>query len=130
MIVSGTHPPITIDLGNDAPGMTLQYRDVKDGYVVWRDCQVDGEAVKSPVDIDALPPGNYRLRAKVLGLIIDEPRNAGTDLAASQAWLKELEDLAAQGFDVEYYLARAKELVRQAEDTPQLHAGRESGHHV
>ena len=120
MIVSGTHPPITIDLGNDAPGMTLQYRDVKDGYVVWRDCQVDGEAVKSPVDIDALPPGNYRLRAEVLGLIIDEPWNAGTDLAASRAYLAELKALDRKGFDVEHYLERAKDLVAQAEQTPQL----------
>jgi hypothetical protein len=58
--------------------------------------------------------------AEVLGLIIDEPRNAGEDLAASQAWLKEVEEMDRQGFDVEYYLLRARELVHQAEDTPQL----------
>jgi hypothetical protein len=58
--------------------------------------------------------------AEVLDLIIDEPWNAGTDLAASQAWLKEIEDLAVQGFDVEYYLRRAQELVDQAEGEPQL----------
>jgi hypothetical protein len=38
--------------------MTLQYRD----RLIWRDYQVDGETVKSPVDMDALPPGVYRLR--------------------------------------------------------------------
>ena len=59
MIVSGTYP--SIDLGKDEPGMTLQYRDVECGYIVWRDYQVDGETVKSPVDIDALPAGVYRL---------------------------------------------------------------------
>ena len=58
--------------------------------------------------------------AEVLGLIIDEPRNAGTDLAASRAYLAELKALAAQGFEVDYYLARAKDLVVQAEQTPQL----------
>jgi hypothetical protein len=58
--------------------------------------------------------------AEVLDLIIDEPWNAGTDLAASQAWLKEIEDLAVQGFDVEYYLRRAQELVDQAKGEPQL----------
>ena len=61
MIVSGTYPPISIDLGKDEPGMTLQFRDVKRGQIVWRDYTVDGEAVKSPVDIDALPAGVYRL---------------------------------------------------------------------
>jgi hypothetical protein len=58
--------------------------------------------------------------AEILGLIIDEPWNAGEDLAASQAWLKEVEELDRQGFDVEYYLARARSLVAQAEDAPQL----------
>jgi hypothetical protein len=39
--------------------MTLQYRER--GYIVWLDYQKDGEVVKSPVDIDALPFGVYRL---------------------------------------------------------------------
>jgi hypothetical protein len=60
MITAGTYPPINIDLGNDEPGMTLQYRDFERRHIVWRDYQVDGEVVKSPVDIDALP-GVYRL---------------------------------------------------------------------
>ena len=65
--------------------------------------------------------------AEVLGLIIDEPWNAGTDLAASQAWLKEVEKMAGQGFDVEYYLLRAQELVHQAEEAPQLLPASTSG---
>ena len=61
MIVTGTSPPISINLGKDKPGMTLQYRDVECGCVVWRDYEVNGKVVKSPVDIDALPFGVYRL---------------------------------------------------------------------
>ena len=61
MIVSGTYPPIYIDLGKDEPGMILQYSDVEKGCVVWRDYMVNGETVKSPVDIETLPPGKYRL---------------------------------------------------------------------
>ena len=61
MIVAGTSPPINIDLGRNEPGMTLQ-REYRDGrHLVWRDYQTDGELIKSPVDIDALPPGRYRL---------------------------------------------------------------------
>lgn len=41
--------------------MILQYRDVKGGYIIWRDYLVDGEVVKSPVDIDELPYGRYQL---------------------------------------------------------------------
>ena len=61
MIIAGTSPPIHIDLGKDEPGMTLQYRDIERGSVVWKDYLVDGEVVKSPVDINALPAGRYRL---------------------------------------------------------------------
>jgi len=57
MIVSGTYPPISIDLGRNEPGMTLQYRNLERDRIVWRDYTVDGEAVKSPVDIDTLPSG-------------------------------------------------------------------------
>jgi hypothetical protein len=41
--------------------MTLQYRDVEAGYIVWRDYLKDGKPVTPPVDIEALPPGKYRL---------------------------------------------------------------------
>ena len=57
MIAEGTHPPVQIDFGNDEPGMTLQ-RQERDG---WVDVIVEGKVVKSPVDIDALPWGRYRL---------------------------------------------------------------------
>ena len=61
MITAGSYPPISIDFGDDEPGMTLQYRDVKNGQIVWRDYTLDGEAVKSRVEVDALPPVVYRL---------------------------------------------------------------------
>ena len=61
MITAGSYPPISIDLGKDEPGMTPQFRNVKRDRIVWRDYTVDGEVVKSPVDIDALPFGVYRL---------------------------------------------------------------------
>jgi hypothetical protein len=56
MIVEGTHPPVQIDLGNDEAGMTLQRLDSN-----WVDYKVEGKVVKSPVDIDVLPSGRYRL---------------------------------------------------------------------
>lgn len=61
MIVAGTSPLLDIDLGRNEPGMTLQYRDVERGYIVWHDYKVDGKVVKSPVDIDVLPAGKYQL---------------------------------------------------------------------
>ena len=45
MITAGTCPPI--DLGKDEPGMTLQFRNIECGYIVWRDYTVDGEAVNT-----------------------------------------------------------------------------------
>ena len=51
-------PGAAFDLGKDKSGMTLQHRE-RD--YVWRDYQVDGEVVKSPVDIATLPAGIYRL---------------------------------------------------------------------
>jgi hypothetical protein len=61
MITKSTSPLLHFDSGNDEPGMTLQ-REYRNGrYLVWRDYEVDGGTVKSPVDIDALPAGRYRL---------------------------------------------------------------------
>jgi hypothetical protein len=57
LIVAGTSPPINIDLGSNRPGMTLQRREGR----MWVDYKVDGKVVKSPVDIDKLPSGVYRL---------------------------------------------------------------------
>ena len=57
MITASTSPFLHFDSGNDEPGMTLQRRDGKD----WVDYKVDGKVVKSPVDIDALFPGVFRL---------------------------------------------------------------------
>ena len=61
MITAGSYPPVSIDFGKDEPGMTLQFRNVERGYIVWRDYTVDGVIVKSPVDLDKLPFGVYRL---------------------------------------------------------------------
>ena len=61
MITAGTYPPISIDIGKDEPAMILQYRDVERGKIVWHDYKVDGDIVKSPIDIDVLPHGFYRL---------------------------------------------------------------------
>jgi hypothetical protein len=61
MITTSTSPFLHIDWGEDEPGMTLQ-REYREGrYLAWRDYKVDGKVVKSPVDIDSLPAGRYRL---------------------------------------------------------------------
>jgi hypothetical protein len=52
MITTSTSPFLYIDWGEDEPGMILQRRDGD-----W----VDGKVVKSPVDVDSLPAGRYRL---------------------------------------------------------------------
>ena len=41
--------------------MTLQREYREDGYLVWRDYKVDRKVIKSPVDIEVLPTGRYRL---------------------------------------------------------------------
>jgi len=61
MIATGTYPPIQIDFGKDEPDMILQREYLEGDYRVWRDFLMDGETVKSPVDIDKLLPGVYRL---------------------------------------------------------------------
>ena len=58
MILAGTSPLLYIDLGNNKPGMTLQRRE---SGQEWKDYRKDGKKVKSPVDIDTLPAGRYRL---------------------------------------------------------------------
>ena len=58
MIVSGTSPLLYIDLGSNKAGIVLQRRESSQD---WKDYLKDGEVVKSPVDIDALPAGHYRL---------------------------------------------------------------------
>ena len=42
-------------------GMTLQREYLEGGRLIWRDIEKDGQVMKSPVDIDALPAGKYRL---------------------------------------------------------------------
>ena len=62
MITAGTYPPISIDLDKEESGMTLQRLYQEDGKLIWRDVVINGQVVKSPVDIDALPFGVYRLK--------------------------------------------------------------------
>ena len=57
MIYSAGDLGVEIDLGPDTPGMILQCRE-PDG---WQDYRVEGERVLSPVDIESLQPGYYRL---------------------------------------------------------------------
>ena len=40
--------------------MTLQREYREGGKLIWRDYMVEGGVVKSPVDIDALPPGHVK----------------------------------------------------------------------
>ena len=61
MIVSGTSPAFHIDLGSNEPGMALQREYCEGEYLIWRDYIVDGVVVTSPIDIDGLPTGVYRL---------------------------------------------------------------------
>jgi hypothetical protein len=57
MITESTSPFLYIDSGNDEPDMTLQRREDRE----WVNHKVNRKVVKSPVDIDALPAGRYRL---------------------------------------------------------------------
>ena len=57
MIGAGTGPLIYIDLGKGEPGMVLQRLEGRE----WVDYVVDGEVVKSPLKLDKLPAGMYRL---------------------------------------------------------------------
>jgi hypothetical protein len=61
MITASTSPFLYIDPGKNEPGMILQCEYREGRYLVWRDYKIDGETVKAPVDIDALPAGRYRL---------------------------------------------------------------------
>jgi hypothetical protein len=58
MIYSAGDLSIEIDLGSDEPGTFLQRLD--NGY--WHDYLIDSEPVINPIDINTLPPGQYRLR--------------------------------------------------------------------
>ena len=40
--------------------MTLQFRDAERDQIAWRDDTMDGEVVRSPLEIDALPSAVYR----------------------------------------------------------------------
>jgi hypothetical protein len=71
MITESTSPSLYIDWGKNEPGMTLQRRNGKD----WVNYKVDGKVVKSPVDIDTLPPGRYSSKAGGTAKVIWEKVN-------------------------------------------------------
>ena len=58
MITAGTDTGVNIDLGKDEPGMVLQRRERGQD---WRNYLINRRLVKSPVDIETLPAGKYRL---------------------------------------------------------------------
>ena len=58
MITAGTSPFLYIDLREDEPGLILQRRE-RGGK--WLDVKKGKEVVKSPIDVEKLPPGKYRL---------------------------------------------------------------------
>ena len=49
---------VLIDYGSNKPGSILQQKHTD----WWEDFLVDGRQVKAPVDIESLPPGQYRLK--------------------------------------------------------------------
>jgi hypothetical protein len=64
MIVAGTHPPISIDLGSNEPGMILQRWAGE-----WVNYKVDGKVVVSPVDSGEMIDHQYEFE---LGLELEE----------------------------------------------------------
>jgi len=57
MIYAAGDLGVFIDFGSDEPGAVLQRKDDS----VWREYEVGGKPVKAPIDIETLPPGEYRL---------------------------------------------------------------------
>jgi len=58
MIISSGHKGVWIGLGDNRPGMKLQRRERGQD---WKNYLVNRRLVKSPVDIETLPAGKYRL---------------------------------------------------------------------
>jgi len=55
------HLGILIDYGNNEPGSVLQHQILEDGHYTWQDYLQDDEPITAPVDVNSLPPGEYRL---------------------------------------------------------------------
>jgi hypothetical protein len=55
--MSHHEPNTAFDFPKNEAGMTLQRRD----GTYWVNYKVDGKVVKSPVDLESLPAGKYRL---------------------------------------------------------------------
>jgi len=60
LIIQAGDLGVELDTGNNQPGALLQRHE--NGR--WQDYMVDGQPVTSPVDIEQLPPGRYRLVEK------------------------------------------------------------------
>jgi hypothetical protein len=58
MIISSGHTGVWIDLGSNKPGRKPQRRERGQD---WQNYLVNRRVVKSPVDIETLPAGEYRL---------------------------------------------------------------------
>jgi hypothetical protein len=58
MIISSGHLGVHIDLGDNKPGRKPQRRERGQD---WQNYLVNRRVVKSPVDMEALPQGTYRL---------------------------------------------------------------------
>ena len=57
MIYSAGDLGIEIDLGRNRPGAILQRKD--DG--IWKEVHIGGKPAVSPIDMERLRPGHYRL---------------------------------------------------------------------
>ncbi len=64
LIVSSGHTGVWIDIGDNKPGMKLQRRERGQE---WKNYLVNRRLVKSPVDIETLPAGKYRLVGGLIG---------------------------------------------------------------
>lgn len=56
------HLGIVIDYGSKEPGSVLQHQIREAGRWAWQDYLVDGKILTAPVDIETLPPGEYRFK--------------------------------------------------------------------
>jgi hypothetical protein len=52
---------IVIDYGGNKPGSVLQHQVFNGRNDSWQNYLVEGKPLSPPVDINSLPPGEYRL---------------------------------------------------------------------
>ena len=56
------HLGILIDYGSNIASSVLQRQIRENGRYIWQDYLVDGQPVTAPIDVNSLPPGEYKLR--------------------------------------------------------------------